>query len=148
VRVAGILDGVSVPLGESGSFHAGSALVTHVHLAIGTLVEPKPIGPPNGEGFVGPGALIAVVDGGGFFAWCFLAKAADVDKPIIARLTMMILFMLELLETGTSSRSTVTHRFGSGGISEESYPLSQPIERLLRPISVLYTRIPSPIPRK
>jgi hypothetical protein len=61
------------------------------------LVVPKPIGPPNGEGFVGPDGFIAVVDAAGFFAWCFAAKAADVDKLRMARLTMMVLFMLELL---------------------------------------------------
>lgn len=56
------------------------------------------LGPPNGIGFIA-GVFIAEVDAAGFFAWCFAAKAADVDKPSTARLTTMILFMLELLLT-------------------------------------------------
>ena len=66
--------------------------------------------PPNGIGFIA-GVFIAV-DAAGFFAWCFVAKAADVDRLSIARLTMSLL-ILELLWTGNKFPLNCFERVGS-----------------------------------
>jgi hypothetical protein len=55
---------------------------------------------------VGAGMLAADAASGVFFAWCFAANAADVDRLRIAMLTMTVLFMLEIsLGKGSAAAS-------------------------------------------
>lgn len=75
---------------ESGYFTPDSRLF-RIYISLSAL-----LGPPNGIGFI-------AVDAAGFFAWGFAAKAADVDRLRIARLTISALFMLELLWNGNGS---------------------------------------------
>lgn len=71
-------------LGGSGYFTPDSRLF-RIYISLSALLTV-----PNG--IIGLGVLIAV-DAAGFFAWCFAAKAADVDRPRTARLTIRVLCM-------------------------------------------------------
>jgi hypothetical protein len=91
---------------ESGGYFTPDSRLLRMYISLSALLTV-----PNG--IIGAGVVAAAVAAAaGFFAWWVFAKAVDADRLRIARLTMIALFMLELLwdrerERAASSASPV-----------------------------------------
>src|SRR5262249_23954141 len=101
---------------RSGGYFTPDSRLLRRYISLSALLTA-----PNGIGLVGAGVLIAV-DGAGFFALCFAANAADVDRPRMAMLTMTILFIGSTPPLGTGARQ----RLGVAGVRDRHPAAARP----------------------